>query len=137
MRKRKARRAASGADAVAPKSAPRIVVSYVDRTWTDRLAARRVELLTHAQEISFRIEIASRASKNPRAGQDALREFVAKRGLVETLQIGKRSLAALLRERLRETEDAELSVHLTVNGQGVVYPASVVFGPDAITLTLG
>jgi len=127
----------NGTRAFAPKSAPRVVVTYLDRTWTDQLAARRVELVTRGEALCLCIEVAARVPGKKGTRAEALRDFIAKRGRIDTIQIARRGLASLLRKRLRADEQGGLSVSLTADGFDCLYPTTVFFGPDAVTLNLG
>src|SRR5262249_5907837 len=123
------------AGGVAPKSAPRVVVTYVDRSWTDRLAAPVVDLRMEGEAVRLRIGLAARG-KAP-GQRDALDEFTAKGGRVDTVQVARKRFAARLQAQLRLTEGSELSLELIAGGRAFLYPATVVFGPDAITFNLG
>jgi len=123
------------AKAIAPKSAPRVVVTYVDRTWTDRLAAPLVDLRMEGDEVRLRIGLAARGKDSGQ--RDALEEFAAKGGKVDTLQMVRKRFAARLQAQLRLTEGSGLSLELVAGERSFLYPATVVFGPDAITFHLG
>ncbi|SRR6266849_1565591 len=111
----------------------KVVVSYADGSWTDRLAGRRVTLDIEAGTPTLTIELASRA----RARAAEVAEFLRKRNRVESVQIAKRAVRKRLRAMLLAIDTPAFSVKLSAAGHNAVYPASVVFGPDAITLNLG
>ena len=118
--------------------ARRMIVTYVDGTWTDNLAVERYGLHTGEEGLSLTIEVAPRERIGKvRIARKALRDFVASRRKIDTIQIGKPTLKAQLRARVKALECAQIGVNLSANGHAVAYPAAVVFGPDAVTLNLG
>lgn len=110
----------------------RLVVSYVDGHWSDRLVARRLHVETRGREIMLTIELAPRARS-----ADAMRDLREKQLCIESLQLARPRLVEKLRDELRNTENVAVAVHLAGDGVAVEYPASITFGPDAATLTFG
>lgn len=119
----------------AERSDSRAVVSFVDGTWTDRLAADCLAIETAHQELRVVLEMAPRRRK---AG--AGREFerlLARHHAIDSILLVKPPFRSQLAERVRHTENPRLSVVVRAAGREVVYPAAAVFGPDGITLTFG
>lgn len=114
----------------------RIVVSYLDGTWTDSLAVADYGMSYEAGELTLAIDVAPHGPRGhaPRA---ALRDFCARLGHIGTLQIGKADLAAQLRERMKVLDRPRIDVELRGGGRSFRYPAGVVFGPDEVTINLG
>jgi hypothetical protein len=133
--KKKAKAGAKRIGSIAPKSAPRVVVTYVDRSWTDRLAAPLVDLRMEGTGVRLRIGLAARGKAS--GERDAVEEFATKGGRVDTVQVARKRFAARLQAQLRLTEGSELSLELVAGKRTFLYPATVVFGPDAITFHLG
>ncbi len=116
---------------------PRVVVSYLDGTWSDRLQARRAWLETDPQACTIVIELVEHGRSTPAKKQEAVRHFVTRRNRVDSVLIHKARFAARLSACLKGHEGTQMGVRLVADGHEVLYPASVVFGPDAITLNLG
>lgn len=124
--------------ASASGSAGRLIVTYVDGTWTDNLAVRRYRVEQVDNELVLAIQVAPRERPGKvRAARQALRDFVLKLGRVHTLQIGKPLLSAQLRRHVRAAEHASIGVKLSADGRDAAYPAGLAFGPDEVTLNLG
>jgi hypothetical protein len=120
------------------KPPPRLVLSYIDGSWSDRIAARRLEVQTHGSEITLTLELTPRAkSAHVPAAREAMRELSQKQNSLESLQVTRPRVVARLRHELRNTENVVIRVRLLAPGVEVEYPGSVVFGPDAVTLTFG
>jgi hypothetical protein len=117
----------------------RAVVSYVDGTWTDRLRARcrAIETDREAGVLQLVLEMSRRRGRAGGTKPDPLEAFVAACQRIDSILLIKPPFRGKLRERLRRTESVELCLTLRVPGSRVVYPASAVFGPDGISLTLG
>ncbi len=138
MGKKKGNVKGKGAPGVILGSARRMIVTYVDGSWTDNLAIERYGLRTGPDGLSLTIDVAPRERNGKvRIARQALRDFVARRAKIHTIQIGKPAFSSQLRACVKTLESAEIGVKLSANGHAVVYPAGVVFGPDAITLNLG
>jgi hypothetical protein len=119
-------------------TAGRLIVTYVDGTWSDNLEIARYRLELEAGELVLTLEVAPR--KRPgkvRAAHQALRDFVANVDRVHTLQARKRALGELLRRQVLTLEHAAIGVRLSANGHNRIYPAGLVFGPDEVTVNLG
>jgi len=120
------------------KPPPRLIVSYVDGSWSDRIAARRVEVETQGAEITLTLELAPRAKvRDSPAANEAMRGLADKQFIIESLQVTRPRVVAHLRHELRHTENVVIRVRLVGPGIQVDYPGSVVFGPDAVTLSFG
>ena len=116
----------------------RLVVTYFDGSWTDQLSIADYGVHNTREGLTLRIEVAPRERPGrTRLAQQALREFVAKRLAVQTIQVGKPGFVAHLRDVARVLEGPRLGVQLSANGVYAHYPAGLVFGPDEITLNLG
>ena len=123
---------------MASGTAGRLIVTYVDGSWTDNLAVERYVLEPGAGEVIVSIEVTARERSGKVAvSRQALREFVSKLQRVHTLQIGKPRIAEQLRSQVRGLEHAKLGVKLSAQGAAVTYHAGLAFGPDEVTLTLG
>lgn len=119
-------------------SAGRLIVTYVDGSWTDNLAIARYVLESSAGELTLSIDLTPRERPGKiRKSRAALREFVAKLGSVHTVQVGKPRFATHLRGKVRGLEHSQIGVRLRASGHAVTYPAGIAFGPDEITLNLG
>jgi hypothetical protein len=103
------------------KSAARLRVFYADGGWTHDLRGDKFAVDVQGERVMLIIDLPRHA---PRPG-------------VEAIQIAKAAVRESLREILQAIEAPEFCVALATRGKNVVYPASVVFGPDAVTLTLG
>jgi len=114
----------------------RAVVSYFDGTWTDRLRARCLAIESEGGALRLVLEMKRRGGKSA-ARPDALEKFVATRRRIESILLLKPAFRRKLRERLLGTDSRTLSVSLHALEAAIEYPASAVFGPDGITLTLG
>ncbi len=110
-----------------------IILSYIDGSWTDRLAGGRVALGVDGRAATLTIEVRPGA----RAEKGEVGDFLRKRHSIESVQITRRGLRKRLRALLHAAELPEFSVRLTAGGRVVVYPANAFFGPDAVTLNLG
>ena len=120
------------------KTAGRLIVTYVDGTWTDNLEIARYRLEQESGEMVLCIEVAPRKKPGKvRAAYRAMRDFVAKVDKVHTLQASRRTLGEPLRKHVLSLEHAAIGVRLSANGQDRVYPAGLVFGPDEVTVNLG
>lgn len=118
-------------------STARLRVCYSDGTWTHDLCGDQFALDIQGERVTLNIRLSGKpVAKIPNA-RKAMREFLAKRHLMDSIQIGKKAICKVLGEALREAENPDVSVALTAGREGVTYPASVTFGPDAITLNLG
>jgi hypothetical protein len=118
--------------------ARRMVVTYVDGSWTDNLAIERYGLHTGPDGLSLTIDVAPRERVGKvRVARQALRDFVSRRRKIHTIQIGKPKFSTQLRLRVTQFESPVIGVKLSANGHAVTYPAGIVFGPDATTLNLG
>jgi hypothetical protein len=126
------KRSGGGVQKVLCKSQAPVILSYLDGSWTDRLAGRRLTLGIDDGMATLTIEL---AAAKPRATE--VGEFLRKRNRVESVQIAKRAVGKRLRAMLLAVDLPVFSVKLSAAGRDVVYPASVVFGPDAVTLNLG
>jgi hypothetical protein len=115
----------------------RLVVSYVGGDWTDKLAIGDYGLDDGGDSLMLTLEVGVRARNAGNGGPAALRELVRKRQRIEFIRIGKPAFVELLRRHTRMADNASLGVRLRAKGHEVLYPAAVVFGPDAITLHLG
>ena len=116
----------------------RLVVSYHDGTWTDNLSIAHYGVRVGAEGLTLRIEVEprERVGKVRRARQ-ALAEFLAKRNAIHTIQIGKPRIASDLRRGVSVQQRPRLDVRLCAGEVDVLYPATVVFGPDEVVLNLG
>jgi hypothetical protein len=119
------------------KSAAPVILSYLDGTWTDRLAGKRMELGHHAGAAVLTIELAFASGRPSARAKADVGAFLRNCNRVESVQIAKRSVRKRLRALLHEAEVPRFSVRLSAAGRDVVYPASAYFGPDAVTLNLG
>jgi hypothetical protein len=118
--------------------ARRMVVMYRDGSWTDNLAVAHYGLDSGPPEMMLTIDVAARERAGKvRAARRALREFIKKRRRIHSIQIGKPKVASQLHAWIKDLEQAQIGVKLCVEGSSVIYPAAVVFGPDAVTLDLG
>jgi hypothetical protein len=125
-------------DATAADSAGRVIVTYRDGTWTDNLAVERYAVEPTARELVLTIEVIARERAGKvREAREALRDFVAKVGRIDTIQIGKPLFVARVRGAVRGLEQATIGVRLSAPGAAAVYPAGVAIDPDAVTLNLG
>ena len=119
-------------------SARRIIVTYVDGSWTDNLAIERYGLHTSPDGFSLTIDVAPRERAGKvRLAREALRDFVSRRRKIHTIQVGKPKLSSQLRAFVKALESSQIGVTLSAGGHAVAYPAGVVFGPDEVTLNLG
>ncbi len=116
----------------------RLVVTYVDGSCSDNLAAERCCLAQENDGLVLTIEVAPRVRPGKvRAAHRAFRDFTEKMRGVHTIQIGKQRLVSELRGPIRESETSEIGVNLSARNASALYPAAVVFGPDELTLQLG
>ena len=135
---RKNRKGKSGHSAPAAGSAGRLIVTYLDGSWTDNLAVERYAVVPEAGELVLSIEVVPRERPGKvRAARQALSDFVAKLGRVHTLQIGKPLFVTQVRNQVRGLEHSGIGVKLSANGRDAAYPAGLAFGPDEVTLNLG
>jgi hypothetical protein len=119
-------------------SAGRLIVTYMDGTWSDNLAVRRYAVEPGAGEVVLALEVVPRERPGKvRAARRALGDFVANLGRIHTLQIGKPLFARQLRSEVRASENTAIGVRLTAGGRDAAYPAGLAFGPDEVTLNLG
>jgi len=115
-----------------------MVVTYFDGSWTDHLSIARYELRNGADGFMLRIEVQPRERQGKvRTARQALVDFVAKRQVIHTIQIGKPRFIALLRSKLRTEESSQLGLCLFASGVETLYPVTAFFGPDEVTLNLG
>lgn len=103
-------------------AAARLRVFYAGGGWTHDLRGNRFALDVEGERVMLIIDLPA-----PREAQPA----------VEAIQIAKPAIRKSLKEVLQAIESPEFCVALAVGRRNQVYPASVVFGPDAVTLTLG
>jgi hypothetical protein len=121
----------------APAIGARMVVSYVGGDWTDKLALDDYGMEHGGEGLVLTLDVGVRARNANNGGPAALRAFVKNRARVEFIRIGKPAFVKQLRAHARMADDAALEVRLRAGGHDVLYPAAVVFGPDAATLHLG
>ena len=119
------------------RRAPRLVLAYVDGSWSDRIAARRVEVQSQGSEITLTLELAARAKPHNGAALAALRELARKQLSLESVQLTRPRMVARLREELRHAGNVVIRVRLLAPGVEVEYPGCVTLGPDAVKLTFG
>lgn len=119
-------------------SAARIVLSFADGSWTDELSGERFGVRVDGDVITVTIELARRAGASAGAKAGAhLRRILDPRGIVDSIQISKPAIRKRVHKAFRAVENPQFLVALAANGKSVVYPASVHFGPDAITMSVG
>jgi len=115
-----------------------MVVAYVGGDWTDKLSVERYGLDFKGNELTLTLGVAPRESRaKDAAARKAFGDFISRRARIESIQIGRRSFTEEVMQRARMAENADISVKLLANGHQVVYPAAIVFGPDAMTINLG
>ena len=138
MARKKTKPAAKAAPAPAYGSARRMIVTYVDGRWTDNLAIRRYDLELKDEGLSLTIDVTPRERiGKTKIAREAYRDFVARRRKLHVIQIGKPTLRAQLRKRLKKLEDRRVEVRFSADGASVTYPAAIVLGPDEVILNLG
>lgn len=116
----------------------RLVVSYHDGSWTDNLSIANYGLLVGPGGLTLRIEVEPRVRVGKvRCARKALAEFVAKRNAIHTIQVGKPRFTSDLRREVRTLHRTRLDLRLCAGEVDVLYPATVVFGPDEVVLNLG
>jgi hypothetical protein len=118
-------------------STARLRIFYADGSWSHALSGERFALDIRGDGLTLEIHLSDGPGAGEPAAKGALREFLLKRHLVDSIQIGKTAIRRLLATALRRTEHPEVSVALRVAGKDFTYPASVIVGPDAVTLNLG
>jgi hypothetical protein len=119
------------------KSTARLKVCYTDGSWTHDLYGDEFALDVQGERVTLNIRLSGKPDAKAANGRHAVREFLAKRHLMDSIQIGKKAICRMVEETLRKAENPDVSVALSAGREGVTYPASVTFGPDAITLNLG
>ncbi len=119
------------------KSTARLRVCYADGSWTHDLYGDLFDLDIQGERVTLNIRLSGKPDAKVANARSAMREFLVKRHLMDSIQIGKKAVCKLLQEALRKAENPDVSVALSAGSEGVTYPASVTFGPDAITLNLG
>ncbi len=115
----------------------RAVVSYVGGGWTDRLVARYLGIDHASGAPRLMLELVPKRTRATATQTWPLEEFVSKRNGVDSVLLVRPPFRSEVLARVREIERGDLSVLLRAAGHDVTYPASAVFGPDGITLTLG
>ena len=116
----------------------RLIVTYTNGTWSDNLEIRNQRVVLEAPEMVVCIEVGSRRRPSKvRMAEEALAGFVANIDRLHTLQIGKKALRKMLDQRIRAFDQALVALRVSANGHERTYPASLVFGPDEVTLNLG
>ncbi len=116
----------------------RLIVTFTDGSWTDNLEIRDQRVLFVPPEMIVCIEVAPRRRPaKVHAAEEALEAFVSNIDRLHTLQIGKKALRKMLDQQIRAYDQALVAVRMNANGHERTYPASLVFGPDEVTLNLG
>jgi hypothetical protein len=100
----------------------RLRVFYAGGGWTHNLHGNRFALDVEGERVMLIIEMPARRESQP---------------AVEAIQIAKPAIRKSLKEVLQTIECPEFCVALAAGKRNQVYPASAVFGPEAVTLTLG
>jgi hypothetical protein len=117
---------------------PRLTLAYADGSWTDRLAAQRLGVHTEGSRIELVIELVPRPGSHGKASAVRALDFLAReRHLLDVIQIAPPRAASRLKAELRRTENVAIGLRLVTPDFEAVYPASVTFGPDAVTLSIG
>lgn len=125
-------------DGILCRSPARLIVSYADGSWTDRLSGRRIGVAVAGGGVALTIEVsASGASGSAKTAKGHFGDFLRKRHRVESIQIVKRAIRKRLRALIPTMEVADFSVRLRAGGGEFTYPAAIAFDPDALTLNLG
>ena len=114
---------------VVASSAARVVLSFSDGSWTDDVSAQRLVLDVDGDRVTLSLELVPTSA--------AFSERIGKCHAIDFIQITKSRARKPLRRAFQQIENPDVNVMLLGRGRGAVYPATVVFGPDAITLNLG
>jgi hypothetical protein len=88
--------------------------------------------------LTLKMSLSRRLQKRRRHGVKArLLELLAKRDVLESIQITDPDTGKWLKRIVREQERFQACVRLLVEEHEAVYPATFRFGPDGVTLNLG
>jgi hypothetical protein len=115
-----------------------LAIAYSDGSWTHDLRGGDFAVEMAGPVLTLKMSLSRKLQKRRRSGVKAkLRELLAKREALESIQISDPDTGKWLKRIVREQERFQACVKLLVEEHETVYPATFRFGPDAVTLNLG
>ena len=115
-----------------------LAIAYSDGSWTHDLRGGDFAVEMAGPILTLKMSLSRKLQKRRRSGVKAkLLELLAKRDVLESIQITDPDIGKWLKRIVREQERFQACVKLLVEEHETVYPATFRFGPDAVTLNLG